>query len=72
MKEYRLKLVVVGHPSAGKTSLIKRFVANFFSKSYKATVGVDFALKVIDVDAKTRVVLQVRLCPDYPILSFKY
>jgi small GTP-binding protein len=59
VKEYRLKLVVVGHLSSGKTSIIKRFVNNFFSRTYKATVGVDFALKVIDVDARTRVHLQL-------------
>jgi len=59
VKEYRLKVVFVGSPGVGKTSLIKRYVNNFFSNAYKATVGADFALKVIDVDAKTRVHLQI-------------
>jgi len=59
VKEYRLKVVFVGSPGVGKTSLIKRYVNNFFSHAYKATVGADFALKVIDVDAKTRVHLQI-------------
>jgi len=34
-------------------------VNNYYSRSYKATVGVDFALKVIDVDPHTRVHLQL-------------
>jgi len=59
MKEYRLKVIVVGNLNSGKTSIIKRFVNNYFSRSYKATVGVDFALKVIDVDPHTRVHLQL-------------
>jgi len=58
-KEYRVKVVVVGHQGVGKTSIIKRYVSNYFSKNYKATVGVDFAVKVVDWDPTTRVHLQL-------------
>jgi tetraacyldisaccharide-1-P 4'-kinase len=90
-KEYRFKVIVVGTGGVGKTSIIKRFVNNYFSKNYKATVriflalptpllplfclisgkarsdaswkflqvGVDFALKVMDVGNDTRVHLQL-------------
>jgi len=58
-KEYRLKVIVVGAPNAGKTSIIRRYVAGSFSKTYKATVGVDFAVKVVQVDPKTKVSLQL-------------
>jgi len=59
VKEYRLKVIVVGSLGTGKTSIIKRYVNNYFSRTYKATVGVDFALKVVNVDPKTKVYLQL-------------
>ena len=40
-----LKCLVIGPPFTGKTSLIKRSVYNIFTANYKATLGVDFAMK---------------------------
>jgi len=44
--EFLCKTIVVGDPGVGKTSLIHRYVNNMFRENYKATIGVDFALKV--------------------------
>lgn len=57
--EYLFKVLVVGDIGTGKTSIIKRYVHNFFSPAYKSTIGVDFALKVINWDSNTVVRLQL-------------
>ena len=43
-------------PSAG---IIKRYCEGFFTPNYKLTIGVDFAVKVVEWDDRTRVSLQV-------------
>ncbi|XP_071804895.1 ras-related protein Rab-32-like [Asterias amurensis] len=58
-REHLYKVLVIGDLGVGKTSVIKRYVHQFFSQHYRATIGVDFALKVINWDADTLIRLQL-------------
>jgi len=58
-KEYLFKAVVMGDAGVGKTSLVKRYVHDIFSMHSKPTIGVDFALKIINWDESTDVRLHV-------------
>jgi small GTP-binding protein len=54
-----LKVIVVGDPATGKTSLLRQYVQGFFSEFYKTTIGVDFRNKEFEWDDSTSVSLQL-------------
>ncbi|NHJ02572.1 MAG: GTP-binding protein [Candidatus Heimdallarchaeota archaeon] len=47
--KFAFKLLLVGEPEVGKTSLIKRYVDNFFKEGYQITLGVDFLSKTVNI-----------------------
>lgn len=49
----KIKLIVLGDSSVGKTSLIRRFVENHFLPNEAATIGFDFKPCKVVVDGKT-------------------
>ncbi|KAG0329867.1 rab32, member RAS oncoprotein [Dissophora globulifera] len=59
IREYLYKILVIGDLGTGKTSIIKRYVHNIFSMNYKSTIGVDFALKLIQWSPDTVVRMQL-------------
>nr|XP_023014439.1 ras-related protein Rab-33B-like [Leptinotarsa decemlineata] len=58
-KDHLYKVLVIGDLGTGKTSIIKRYVHRFFSQHYRATIGVDFSLKVLNWDDQNLVRLQL-------------
>ena len=51
MKEF--KIIMLGEPSVGKSSLIYRFIMSKFREHSEATLGTAFFCKVMFVDDQT-------------------
>lgn len=49
----RISVVLIGDSGVGKSNLLSRFTRNEFNLESKSTIGVEFATKSIQVDAKT-------------------
>ena len=45
MSEIDIKVILVGDPSVGKTSILKNYTENFFPEHHQSTVGIDYKLK---------------------------
>lgn len=54
-----MKLVLCGNGSVGKSSIIRRFVADGFDRQYKQTVGLDFFEKAMRLKGDEMTTLQV-------------
>ena len=56
--DYIVKIVIIGDSGVGKTNILVRFCENDFKISYSATIGVDFKIKVINVEG-VKIKLQI-------------
>ncbi|NVM36977.1 MAG: GTP-binding protein [Candidatus Lokiarchaeota archaeon] len=52
MKKYSFKVLLLGAPAVGKTSILYRYVKNQFSHDYIITIGINFLTKEINLDEK--------------------
>ncbi len=48
--DYQFKIIIVGDPNVGKTSLILRYTGNAFRRSYVPTLGVHVTNKIFKVE----------------------
>jgi small GTP-binding protein len=51
--DYLFKVVLIGDSGVGKSNLLSRFTRNEFNLESKSTIGVEFATRSIQCDAKT-------------------
>ncbi|KAE9455953.1 hypothetical protein C3L33_12156, partial [Rhododendron williamsianum] len=51
--DYVFKVVLIGDSAVGKSQLLARFARNEFSLDSKATIGVEFQTKTLNIDHKT-------------------
>lgn len=50
--EFLFKVVLIGDSSVGKSNLLSRFSKNEFNPDSKATIGVEFATKTVELNGK--------------------
>ena len=53
-----LKVIIIGDSGVGKTNILTRYCEGIFKDSYVATIGVDFKVKMVDVEGR-KVKLQI-------------
>jgi small GTP-binding protein len=58
MYDATYKVVIFGDAGCGKTTLTQRFLTNLFKSDTRMTIGVDFEVKSMDINAK-KVKLQI-------------
>uniref|UniRef100_A0A0G4I0L8 Uncharacterized protein n=1 Tax=Chromera velia CCMP2878 TaxID=1169474 RepID=A0A0G4I0L8_9ALVE len=51
--DYLFKLLLIGDSGVGKSCLLLRFADDTYTDSYISTIGVDFKIRTIELDAKT-------------------
>mmetsp|Transcript_12209 Transcript_12209/g.18195 ORF Transcript_12209/g.18195 Transcript_12209/m.18195 type:complete len:222 (+) Transcript_12209:64-729(+) len=56
--DYLMKLLVIGDSGVGKSSLLLRFAEGTFTSSFITTIGIDFKIRIIEIDGK-RIKLQI-------------
>lgn len=58
MDEIKVKVVLLGNPAVGKTSLIRKFVYDAYSDDYIGTLGTKVSKKSVDIDG-TQVTMMI-------------
>ena len=56
--DHLFKVPIVGESDVGKTSILLRFVEDTFSEQTQTSIGVDYKIKVLEVN-KLKIKLQI-------------
>jgi len=54
-----LKVIVIGEPAAGKTSLVKKYVSGHFPTDYRASIGTNMYIKKVGLDSGQEAKIQL-------------
>ena len=50
--DIEFKIITLGNPGVGKTSIIQRFVGDDFNENQLSTLGISYSFKVIKIEEK--------------------
>ncbi|MFW9818919.1 MAG: ADP-ribosylation factor-like protein, partial [Candidatus Thorarchaeota archaeon] len=59
IKKTSLKIIIVGEPAVGKTSLVKKFVSGQFAKDYRSSIGTNIFIKKIELNKIGKITIQL-------------
>ena len=51
--DYIFKFVILGDSAVGKTNILLRFTDSEYKPSHIPTIGVDFKIKIVEIDGKS-------------------
>ncbi len=54
-----LKIIVIGEPATGKTSLVKKYISGHFSQDYRASIGTNMYIKKVKLDSGEEAKIQL-------------
>jgi Ras-related protein Rab-1A len=57
--KYTLKIIVIGEPAVGKTSLVKKFITGQFIKDYRSSIGTNIFTKEIELENDIDIKIQL-------------
>ena len=57
--KYTLKIIVIGEPAVGKTSLVKKFVTGQFTKDYRSSIGTNIFTKEMKLENDINIKIQL-------------
>ncbi|MFX0023086.1 MAG: Rab family GTPase [Candidatus Hermodarchaeota archaeon] len=59
IKKTSLKIIIVGEPAVGKTSLVKKYVSGQFAKDYRSSIGTNIFIKEVNINKIRKVSIQL-------------
>ncbi len=59
IKKTSLKIIIVGEPAVGKTSLVKKFVSGQFAKDYRSSIGTNIFVKRVSLTRLGEISIQL-------------
>ncbi len=59
LMDYKFKIIIIGDPGVGKTSIVKKFVSGKFIFEYRASIGTNIYTKKITISSGDSVILQL-------------
>jgi Ras-related protein Rab-11A len=57
--DFKIKIIIVGEPAVGKTSLVKKFVSDQFVNDYRPSIGTNLFTTEVSLDSGNKAKIQV-------------